>query len=203
MSNNYGLWIQGKVVSDLQPGLLGTWGDDHITNRPCLFTWHPFCLQFKELGNIVYQGEGEDGQNIPDKEQRPLNQSFDKKYSLVSSPVVGDLEERVADCDVTFYRHCHHCVDRAWEKKMIVWFGWGEKNKKKYGFTEREWKCSDEIESESGTVQWSMRLKIEWEESKELRIKWKLNTCEAHVCNGKKYGYGESVNTVGGQGRPQ
>ena len=36
-----------------------------------------------------------------------------KNKLLVSSPVVGDLEERMADCDVTFYRHCHHCVDRA------------------------------------------------------------------------------------------
>ena len=130
LSNNYGLWIQGKVVSDLQPGLLGTWGDDHITNRPCLFTWHPFCLQFKELGNIVNQREGEDGQNVPDRTKNFKSQYYDEKEtndSLVSSPVVGDLEERMADCDVTFYRHCHHCVDRAWEKKPVVWFGWGEK----------------------------------------------------------------------------
>ena len=89
-------------------------------NRPCSFTWHPFSLQFKELGNIVYQREGEDGQNVPDRTKNFKSQSYDEKEtsdSLVSSPVVGDFEERVTDSDVAFYRHCHHSVDRTW-----VWF---------------------------------------------------------------------------------
>ena len=52
------------------------WGE--AKNRPCSFTWHPFSLQFKELGNIVNQREGEDGQNVPDRTKNFKNQSYDE-----------------------------------------------------------------------------------------------------------------------------
>ena len=45
--------------------------------------------------------------------QKELKTNKETNDSLVCSPVVGNLEERVADCDVAFYRNCHHCVDRA------------------------------------------------------------------------------------------
>ena len=129
-----------------------------------------------------------------------------QKVSLVGSPVVGDLEERMANCDVAFYPNCHHCIDRAW-----VWFGLDWKmNKRKI-----LWKSSDEIEN--GTVPWSERVKNQSESDLPVRPmwaigrrmgmewgwKWKWFTCEAHVSNRKKNGNGVSVNAMGRQWRPQ
>ena len=37
--------------------------------------------------------------------------------SLVSPPIVSDLEERVTNCNIALYRNCHHCVDWAWTEK--------------------------------------------------------------------------------------